>query len=72
MDVIYQVHYLPLSEDTELEKWMTDGGTSRMATQLPSTQQGYQDAGELMVVKIHLLLRLFLRLGTKNQQLLSG
>lgn len=53
---VFLLHYLPLSEDTELEKWMTDGGTSRMATRLPSMQQGYQDAGELMVVKIHLLL----------------
>lgn len=22
---IFLLHYLPLSEDTELEKWMTDG-----------------------------------------------
>lgn len=53
---VFFLHYLALSEDTELEKWMTDGRTSRMATQLPSTRQGYQHADELMVVKIRLVL----------------
>lgn len=50
---VFFLRYLALSEDTELEKGMSGGRASRMATQLPSAGQGYQDAGQL---KVHLLL----------------
>lgn len=41
------LYYLSLSEGTELEKWMTDGRTSRMATQFLSMRQGNKDTDEL-------------------------
>lgn len=69
---IFFLHYLALSKDIELEKWMTGGRTRRMAIWLPSMQQGCQNADELMVVKIHLVLQRFLWLGAKTQQILSG
>lgn len=41
------LYYLSLSEGTELEKWMTGGRTSRMATQFLSMRQGNKDTDEL-------------------------
>jgi len=57
---------MALSEDTELDKRVTGGRTSRIAVQLLSMWHGYRDAGELTVVKLHLVLQLFLRLGAKK------
>lgn len=52
---------------------MDDGWKNKQnGSVLPSMQRGCQNADELMVVKIHLVLQLFLWLGGKNQQILSG